>query len=205
LDLRTELADTIRALVDPYEHAETLHLRSPTPGGPTTEIRIHRTHFPSLLNQLATAIEPARGAGTARGYESSPTARLDAIDRLTAIDHTSRQWCQDLHTPARNTTDANLRALVGATTTEDELDDLTRAARRWLTWARICTGWDTPPRRLREPCPACNHKGGLRVRIDDLNATCLECGNIWDRDTIGLLGDYIRWHNNEPQEENAAA
>jgi len=200
LDLRTELADTIRALVDPYEHAETLHLRSPTPGGPTTEIRIHRVHFPSLLDQLATAIEPSRGAGTARGYESSPTARLDAIDRLQAIHAAASYWAETLTTVYRPNLADRLSSLVGAPMDNEQLDDLTRAARRWLTWARICTGWDTPPRRLREPCPACNHKGGLRVRIDDLNATCLECGNIWDRDTIGLLGDYIRWHNNEPQE-----
>src|SRR6266581_4805706 len=80
IEPRTQLADTISALVDPYQHAEsyTLTLRSAYPDGRTaTEIRVHRTSHRSLINQLADAVQPAydvAASGLHGGYQSKPTA-----------------------------------------------------------------------------------------------------------------------------------
>lgn len=212
-DLRTQLAAHVHELVDPIEHAEThvldpdgtegpmrvLRLRAPYPGGgPTKEIRVHRTRHPSLLDQLALAVEPSTTVGVARGYESSPSARLHAIDTLREIATDAARWLIDLGIPVRPAPADNLRALVGAPMDDDELDAVVRDAQRWVTWARVVTGWDVPARRLREPCPACGLRGGIRVRVDPVSAAC-ECGATWRAEDGGIdvLARHIRWVNGE--------
>lgn len=199
---RTELADYVRALTEPIQHAENYVLRAPYPGGgPTAEVRVHRTLHASLLDQLATAVEPssATQAG-ARGYESSPAARLDAIDMLRKIDRAASGWLVVLHVTVRTTTADNLRALVGAVP-DDQATAAAKAAKRWVTWARIVTGWDVPAWRPNAPCPACDVRGSLRVRVDPMSAMCIEegCETTWNEDDggIAILAEYIRWINGE--------
>jgi len=197
-DPRTELADRIAALADPYEHAETIQLRSPIPNGrPAQTVRIHRVRFPSLLDQLALAVEPSTGVGVARGYESAPAARIEAIDMLASILEGIASWTNTYRDPRRA-----LRRLVG----DDSLTDrsrvrLLRDVGTWTTWARITTGWDTPPRRLRVPCPVCTQRGTIRVRLDPQEAVCIECRTVWESatGTIGLLAEYVRHYNNSEQ------
>lgn len=203
-DLRIQLADHIAALVDPYQHAEpytVLKLRSPIPdGSPTQEIRVHRTRHPPLLEQLAAAVEPSSSAagGMRGGYASNPSARLAAIDRLLAIEVGSAKWVIDLDMSLRRTPVENLRALVGAA---DVTDRLVKDAQRWVTWARVVTGWDVPPRALKEPCPICGLRGTVRVRLDPAEACCLECSATWSGDAeIAVLAQYVRWCNGELQE-----
>lgn len=206
-DLRIELADTITALIEPYEHAETYELRSPVPDGrPTQTIRVHRVKFPSLLDQLATAVEPSASAidGARAGYSSKPSARIDAIDRLLAIEVGAANWLRQLDEKLRHTTYDNLRALVGLETPDDVLRLLVADARAWLIWARVVTGWEKPPRTLKEPCMNCGIRGRTRVRLDPNQATCLDCGSVWQQDdgTFGLLIEHVRYVNGE--EETAA-
>ena len=215
-DLRTDLADLVAALTEPVDHVEhivrdkTVRLRSAVPGGPVRYVVVHeqethRVRFPPLLVQLATAIEPSSSADAgARGYESSPSARIDAIDRLLAIEAGAAVWVVNVGGRLRDTTSANLRALVGGVSDVD-LRALVADARRWVTWARVVTGWDTPPRRLRQPCMACGVRGGVRVRLDPVSASCLDCGATWAQEDGGIdvLAAYVRWCNNEAEEVSA--
>lgn len=193
-DPRTDLADAVSALVDPIRHAETYVLRAPYPGGPgAAEVRVHRTVHASLLDQLATAVEPssATQAG-ARGYESSPSARLDAVDMLRRIAIDAGVWLIDLGLPPRGDTAGNLRALVGSAMTDEQLRNIARDAARWVTWARIVTGWDVPAYRPNVVCPACAVRGGLRLRVDPVSAACVGCGATWGSDAeIAVLAECI--------------
>lgn len=194
-DPRTDLADAVSALVDPIRHAETYELRAPYPGGgPRQEIRVWRTTHPSLLDQLAAAIEPSgNGDGTVRGYESSPSARIDAIDQLRRITIGAGMWLVDLGlTPRRNTAD-NLRALVGADI-DHVVRNLARDAKHWVTGARIVTGWDSPARRVAAPCMTCGAADTLRARPEPLAAMCTGCGQTWTAadGTIYALGEWVK-------------
>jgi hypothetical protein len=200
-DLRVQLADLVAQLVDPYDHAEpytVLKLRSAIPdGGPTQEIRVHRTKHPSLLDQLAAAVEPSSSTagGMRGGYASNPSARLAAIDRLLAIEVGSAKWVIDLDLSLRKTAVENLRALVGAS---EVTDRLVKDAERWVTWARVVTAWEVPPRALKELCPSCGLRGTIRVRLDPTQACCVECGVTWIGDAeIAVLAQHVRWCNGE--------
>ncbi|GIJ50013.1 hypothetical protein Val02_68990 [Virgisporangium aliadipatigenens] len=187
------IAQDVTALVDPYDHAESVEVQD----GPRRRRRRIITRHPPLLDQLADAVEPSRAAagGGLRGYASTPSARLDAVDRLLAIDAGAAMWLTvRLGEPLRADTPANLRGLVGAAHwfDDDNLADLAAAVRGWHTWARTVTGWDTPPWRPNAPCPACEYNGGLRVRLGTGTAICVECGAAWDADTISTLGRYVR-------------
>ncbi|MGH4002205.1 MAG: hypothetical protein ACRDTJ_32590 [Pseudonocardiaceae bacterium] len=78
--------------------------------------------------------------------------------------------------------------------------------RRWWTQARIVSGWDSAAWRPANTCPACEQRGGLRVRLAAEAAVCIECRETWDRLTIGLLAEHIRTENFEdaqPEREGA--
>lgn len=167
----------------------------------------HLSNTPSLLEQLRHAIEPGGTGDTGRGVPGSrPTARLDAIDTLIRIEASVAAWltlrCLQ---PLRLTVEDNLRALVGCAADLDDPVrwDLTREARRWVTWARVTTGWEVPAFRPDNTCPLCARRGGLRVRAGDgvssseASATCVECGETWTTDTIGLLAEHIRSENQD--------
>lgn len=81
-----------------------------------------------------------------------------------------------------------------------------RDVRRWWTQARIVSGWDSAAWRPANTCPACEQRGGLRVRLAAEAALCIECRETWDSTTIGLLAEHIRAENFEdtqPEREGA--
>lgn len=202
-DLLVLLADAVDELTRPRTHREPVSLHGPT--GWT--FGHHRTHVPSLLDQLRSAVEPGGTGEHGQGIPGSrPTARLDAIDTLLRIEAASASWltlrCLQ---PLRATPEDNLRSLVGcAPHLDDPIRwDLTREARRWVTWARVTTGWEVPAFRPDNTCPLCARRGGLRVRAGDgitsseASAMCVDCGEAWDPQTIGLLAQHIRSENDD--------
>lgn len=195
-DTLQDIADVADELTDSRQHVELLH------GWDRNRNRkiVRRiTTIPSLLTQLAAAVFPGEthieNEGTRGGFASRPPARLDAIDRLLAIEAGSARWCISVRLSLRDDASSNIRALVGAAGTMDSdtakslLDEL----RLWRNWAATVTGWQTPPWRPRVPCPACDRTDQLRVRLDQKTACCMQCGEAWDADTIGLLAEHIRY------------
>lgn len=58
--------------------------------------------------------------------------------------------------------------------------------------ARVVTGSDTPAWRPDATCPMCAVCGGLRVRLEDPSAICVECREIWDAGSYQQLGEHVR-------------
>src|SRR5205085_1672821 len=122
---------------------------------------------------------------------SRPSARVDAMDAYRRIDVAVYNWTKTYAEDRRwdSLTD-RLRALVGAFSRieDDEQHQLAGAARRWVTTAKVTTGWEVPARQLDNTCLACGARGGLRVRVGDgvtsadAYALCVapECGATWD-------------------------
>lgn len=198
----TDLEDLLAyadELTDPRRHVEVLtatvwdHNRNKK-----TRIKRRVTTLPSLLDQLAAAIVPGEtyieGDAARPGFASRPPARLDAIDRLLAIEASAARWVGSLGLAVRSSTEANIRALVGisATLDSDTLDALVTEVSMWRAWAATVTGWQTPPWKPRATCPICESLGTLRVRLDRKTACCMDCGEAWDEESIGLLADHIR-------------
>lgn len=202
-DVLTLLAEAVDDLTLPRTNREPVSIHTPTGWTFTT----HVTAVPSLLEQLREAVEPSSSAEQGKSsFGSRPTARFDAIDTLVKIEAAAAAWltlrCLQ---PLRFTVEDNLRALVGAAPhlTDVQRWDLTREARRWVLWARVTTGWEVPAFRPDNTCPLCAKRGGLRVRAgdgissSDASATCVECGEAWGNDTIGLLAAHIRSENDD--------
>lgn len=193
------ITDDIRDLTQPYNHRQPYEIIV----AGTVKLRHHVTRHPSLIDQLRAAETAGRGSdGHVSGYESRPAARLEAIATLTAIDSEVATWITWRRHKLRPDTESNLRAVVGIATdlNPDDCRNLAEEVHRWLTWARVVTGWDSPPWRPNVPCPMCATRGGLRIRLLEEHACCLDCGAAWDKSTIGLLAEEIRH-----AQENAAA
>lgn len=171
--------------------------------------RRHPTYVPPLLEQLQQAIEPrTRGGASFTGNipESRPSAHIDAMDVYMRIDQAVYDWTKTYAEQRRwdSLTD-RLRALVGAAPNmeDDTQHDLAREARRWVTWAKVTTGWEVPARQPDNTCPLCGVRGSLRVRVGDgitsaeAAAYCVGCGESWDNSTIGLLAEHIRSENGD--------
>jgi hypothetical protein len=168
----------------------------------------HQTHVPPLLEQLQQALEPTtRGTepmGTVPG--SRPSARIDAMDVYMRIDQAAYIWCKTYVEQRRwdSLTD-RLRALVGAAPNmeDDDQHSLARESRRWVTWAKVTTGWEVPARQPDNTCPLCATRGSLRVRVgngvtsNEASACCVACGEAWDDSNIGLLAEHIRAENGD--------
>lgn len=158
----------------------------------------YRTRVPSLLDQLAAAVHPGEvyveQDSSRPGFASRPPARLDAIDRLLAIEAGAARWVVSIGLTLRDTTAGNIRALVGVSGTldSDTLAALLTEVYLWRNWAATVTGWQTLPWRPRVPCPVCEALGSLRIRLDRKTACCMDCGEAWGEDAIGLLAEHIR-------------
>lgn len=193
------IADAVNELTTPQSHVEWFQRFDERTRKHLTPEK-HETSHPSLLEQLRAASTASKGGDTAptSGYESRPTARIEAVDRLAAVEQAVDDWLvRVIEQPTRLTLEDNLRALVGASPGLDtrQLSALARETARWLTWARVVTGWDTPPQRPNAACPLCEARGDLRVRLEEKTAACLACGETWDPATFGLLADHIRGLN----------
>lgn len=200
-DLLADIATTADELTNPRRHTELItgwdHNRN--------RKRVRRTiNLPSLLDELAEAVTPGESyidedTAQAPAFGSRPPARMDAVDRYHAIERAVDAWCCALAIPPRLNLTATIRALVGAAPTMDSstqrylVADLTA----WRTWAQTVTGWIRPPDAPRVPCPWCEARNSLRVRLDRETACCLECGAAWDAVSIRLLGRHVDVHLNQ--------
>jgi hypothetical protein len=159
--------------------------------------RVWDQHLPSLLDQLAEAVVPGESYVedeiTRAAFASRPAARLDAVDRLLAIEAGAAMWCVRVKVKARDEPAHNIRALVGAAPTmnSDDQRELRNDLGTWRTWAATVTGWEHPPHTPRAPCPLCSAKGTLRIRLAKETACCMACGSAWDTTNIGLLTAHI--------------
>jgi hypothetical protein len=194
-DAHADLLAAADELTDPRRHVEVITAWDRNRNKKT---RRRITTLPSLLEQLAEAVVPGEtyieNDSGRPGYASRPPARIDAIDRLLAIQTGSARWLVSLGLSVRATVHGNVRALVGASGTldSDTLDALVYEVTTWRTWAATVTGWQSPPWRPRVACPICDKVGSLRIRLDRSTACCMDCGEAWDADRIGLLAEHIR-------------
>lgn len=72
-------------------------------------------------------------------------------------------------------------------------------ARRWWHQARIVSGWDSAAWRPDNTCPVCEVRRSLRINLTTQTAVCIECREVWDTTTIGLLAEHVRIENAEDQ------
>lgn len=202
-----DLHDFVDELTRTHQHRE--HYTTRTNG--TTYGHNHPTRVPPLLIQLAGA-SPS-GAVDERdnsGYESRPTIRVDALDTLARIHDEAAcwvRWCGhdapgdklDHATGASlsgSGTIACVRLLGGLAPSLDPgvRGQLLADVRRWWTWARIVSGWDSASWRPDNTCPMCGERRTLRINLADEVAFCVkdQCRETWDASNIGLLADHIR-------------
>jgi len=197
--LRDQLADTVAELTQPIRHAEpyTIWVNR------NRKRRVHITVHPSLLDQLATAVDPGQhyawpdNDSHGRAIPGSrPAARLSVVDLRQRITGETQAWHQHCSHPPEPDVNRGVAGLV-ALSPDLDLDDLVALVadvRRWRAWAKLLTGWATPPWSPRVPCPTCGKLGMLRVWLDRSVAGCGhdECRAWWDEHTIGVLANYIR-------------
>lgn len=77
--------------------------------------------------------------------------------------------------------------------------ELARDMRRWWTWARIVSGWDSPAWRPDNTCPMCGERRTLRINLAAQAAFCVHetCHETWDETRIGLLAEHIRQESDQ--------
>lgn len=212
-----ELGDYLLELTRWHTNAEpvTTHI------GLTTVTYRHRTRVPPLVTQLARADASGNGpTRTGGGFESRPAAPLEAVDALVWIDIEAARWVRDLGEDDPGDTLECVRLLSGLSASAEHCTRrhatvlketgslcctwhaIERDARRWWMHARIVTGWDSPAWRPDNTCPACERRGGLRIRLEDRAGLCVECRTGWGPDDYQVLADHIR---RESAQERAAA
>jgi hypothetical protein len=194
-DLLTDIAGEADELTNPMHIVE-----------PIWTLNAHRhprlrkvwtVNLPSLLDQLAAAVVPGEtyveGEATRGAFASRPAARLDAVDRLLAIEAGAAMWCVRVAVTPRDNPAGNIRALVGAapTTDSDTQRRLAADLHTWRIWAATVTGWEQPPHAPRAPCPLCDKPATLRIRLLKNTGCCMACGAVWDATNIGLLTQHI--------------
>lgn len=201
-----ETIDYITELVDPTVHYEPR--RAFKPGTTTLVVTRHRVTAPSLLEQLASAVATSGSVEDGRRvFGSKPSARIDALDALQRIESGVWAWLRrlGLDAPTRrspegvevlNVSQGLRRAAAHAP------EEIRGDVRRWWAAARTVTGWDAPAWKPDNSCPLCGVKGGLRIRRDATAASCVECWEAWDYETIGLLAEHIRAENHEDDEDD---
>lgn len=201
---RMDLADLVLELTRPHQHREPYSARVK---GTLFGLH-HTTSVPPLIHQLRYAQPSSGGEERAnRGYASRPAARIEALDTLVRIDLEASRWVRDLGEDDPTDTIEVIARLHGllASADEETRKEVTRDVRRWWTQARITTGWDSPAWRPDNTCPLCAKRGGLRVKLADHAAFCVDCGETWTPETIALLADHIRSENAEDADQEVDA
>lgn len=201
------LADAADALTQPMHNVERVFDRDAHRNRRLKRVWI--TNQPSLLEQLAKAVVPGEvymedQNGAKLVPRSIPPAQLEAINALLMIEAGSVMWVVRIGLTPRETATDNIRALVGASVTSDDTEQIHADLKRWYGWAATLTGWQQPPWTPQAPCPLCDDRS-LRVRFDRKTATCISCGEFWTEDTIGLLGDHVVAYDNWSRAEARAA
>lgn len=209
-----ELREGLRDLTAWHSHVEPYMVRT----GGTTWSRRHRTLVPPLLAQLESSVEPGSAGGEGPGgYGSKPAVNLEAVDTLIHIDLEAARWVRDLGEDDPGTTIRCVRKLGALIAGEQRcgrgpvVDAATRQVvcctwhavakdvRRWVTQARVATGWESPAWRPDNTCPVCGVRGKLRVRLMEQAGLCVECRATWDPSSIGLLAEHIRVENHDQE------
>ena len=194
----TTITALAEQLCDPRHHVERIPYWDTNRN---RKFREWRTTQPGLLRQLHDgAIDPVRVAeGGRRPHPGSrPPLALEALSTHTAITAYAARWCWSLKLDLRDTTEDNIRALVGHAPhlDDDALTLLAGEMRQWYRWAAVATGWVAPLYAPHVPCPACQVKGKLRVNLTAQAAHCRACQATWASDDGSLykLSDYINAH-----------
>ena len=195
-DLLADIADTADELTNPRQNVERIQ---DTDRSRNKRVRrVWVAVLPSLLDQLARAVQPGESYSEEEAgrtaFESRPAARLDAVDRLVAIEAGAAGWCTRSGVELRDSPAGNIRSMVGAAPSigSDNQSMLLGDLRAWRTWAATVTGWERPADAPRASCPHCGKINVLRVRLARKTACCLSCGAWWDDTTIGILAEHIR-------------
>lgn len=189
-----DLATYVRELTTHHRHAEHYTIRV----GQEWAGRNHTITAPPLLQQLWDNDIPSNTTedGPRPGYASRPAARLDALDTATRIDIEASRWVRLLGEDDPGSTLACVRRVhaLAASVDAETRRAIERDVRRWWTWARIVTGWDSPPWTPDNTCPVCGERGTLKVRLADRIGACTNdvCRATWGEQSIGLLADHIR-------------
>lgn len=159
---------------------------------------LHHVSETALLAQLAgiTGSSNLSDSDAARGgFQSKPAAHLEAVDILARIDRQARALAVEHGISAAGPLAGVLTRLSGAVGHEPH-----RQVRSWWASARLITQHDAPAHRPHGvPCPQCWETDSLRVRIDDELASCIACGDVWDRTgepdrgSLDVLGQHVAW------------
>lgn len=209
MSARLELHEVVHQLTEPHMHREPHEYDFEHANGSTTHYATHHvTQQPSLLDQVR-GTAGTRGQGGEVGAMtpgSKPAANIDALDCASRIDKGAHDRLAELEVPKppRDTV-AAIRLLHGLSADVDRCTafgarDATCCPyhaiesdmRGWWASARVLTGWDTSAQRLHGTCPLCGVLGSVRVRFSSSVATCTECYETWDHESIGLLADHMR-------------
>jgi hypothetical protein len=209
-DLLREIADTADELTNPMRVVERLW--TPDAHRNKRMRKIWIVTLPSLLDQLAAAVVPGESYAVTEdtahtAFASRPAARLDAVDRLLAIEAGAASWCLRMALSLREEPASNIRALVGAAPTMASGDQRTLLGdlNAWRIWAATVTGWEQPPHAPRAPCPLCDQPASLRIRLERETGCCLACGAAWDATNMGLLTAHITAYRTRATAISAAA
>jgi hypothetical protein len=189
------LAALIDDLCDPHHHIERIY---DTDQHRNKRMRrIWETTQPGLLAQLAEAVglpgqQPEGALGAT--FRSKPPLQTEALSRYVSIQIGAVRWAWSLYQDVRDTTESQLRGLIGPAATLDDatLTTLVSEVRQWRRWCAVMTAWESPAYAPHVPCPACAKIGALRVNLTAKTAICTWCAAGWDPDTVGLLAEHVR-------------
>ena len=191
-------ADLIADLTQPFTTTETITQPVQSPRGRwRTQTFRHTVQHAGLLNQIQLTITTTSNAGELHhtAYGPKPAGRIDCLAFLQRIEHQSSAMANELLLPPQP---LNPRLLALAGLIGNHPDTRVHA---WWTTARVLTQHDAPPYSPDVPCPneRCDHRGSLRVRVDDRIAVCIECHDTWSdtqddpSKTFGRLAMWVKW------------
>lgn len=191
-DMLADLAAAVNELTEVRHHVEVVEVEK-REGTTRKRVRAKRVQeFPSLLDALLDAMQPATsGDASAAGFESRPAAELEPIAVVATITQEAGTWARALKARPRKTLAGQLHALISTNPTDTQMRNLVRDAEGWVRKARIATGWEIRAFTLNQPCPYCWTKNSLTVTGDLEKARCSKCTAEWDEMTIGLLGSML--------------
>lgn len=219
-----DIHDMVEELTRTHTHRERYEVRQ----GLTLWSKDHVTLVPALILQLLEATPAgSRDESGSAGAKSKPAARIEAIDTIMLIDDEATRWLARLGVDDPNerldprtrlpipaprattgrATIAVINKLHGLRTSQDgdTQGRIDHDIRRWWHQARIITGWDSPSWRPNNTCPMCEQRRTLRINLVMQAALCVECREVWDTTTIGLLADHIRSENEDDATDTVEA
>jgi hypothetical protein len=217
-----DIHDHVNELTRTHQHIERYEDRQ----GLELWTKQHVTTAPSLIMQLICGTPASQGSDSGSAtFASRPAARIEALDTVMLIDDEASRWVKRLGEDdpgdkldkttgqhvAGSGTIACISLLHGLHAAAKPCEkrkkgcctahDIEHDVRRWWHQARIVSGWDSPAWRPDNTCPVCDVRRSLRVNLSLQTALCVECREVWDSTTIGLLAEHIRGENLEDVEE----